>query len=199
MTDETPAKIATLRIELLDTEPPVWREVEVPVAITLKQLHQIVQAAMGWHDAHLWQFTVGRQEYGPSTGGNLGWGPAPSVRADKVGLGEVLKPRKTTLEYIYDFGDTWEHRLVVTRIRDAVNGEAYPRYVAGQGNAPPEDCGGTPGFYEMLDARDDPGHPDHEDAVDWLGDYDPAAIDEAAIRLRLGRIAKRRKSHAAGT
>ena len=53
--DNVPADtIATLRIDLLDSDPPIWREIEVPVAMTLRQLHTVVQAAMGWEDAHLW-------------------------------------------------------------------------------------------------------------------------------------------------
>jgi hypothetical protein len=65
---ETPPgeTIATLRIDLIDSDPPIWREVEVPTATTLKQLHAIVQAAMAWEDYHLWEFTIGREPIGGS-------------------------------------------------------------------------------------------------------------------------------------
>jgi hypothetical protein len=62
--DNSPETIATLRIDLIDSDPPIWREVEVPTAITLKQLHTIVQAIMEWEDAHLSEFTVGRKTIG---------------------------------------------------------------------------------------------------------------------------------------
>ena len=169
-------EIATVRIELRYSDPLIWREVEAPTSVTLKVLHDVIQAVMGWFDQHLWEFTIARQRYGLPMGGD--WGTAPRVDAAKVRLCDVLKPRKTTIGYLYDFGDSWEHRLTVTGIRQGKPGVAYPRYVGGEWNAPPEDCGGLPGFYETLDAIADPEHPDHADAVEWFDEYDPKQIDE---------------------
>src|SRR5438552_4461380 len=70
----------------------------------------------------------------------------------------------------------------------------YPRYIAGENPAPPEDCGGIPGFYAQLEALADPNHPDHDDAKDWFGDYDPNRLDEQPIKDRLARIANRRRT-----
>lgn len=109
-------------------------------------------------------------------------------------LREVLKPRKTVIDYIYDFGDGWEHRLVVTDIRPGEPGIAYPRYLGGERNGPPEDCGGIPGFYALLEALADPAHPSHADLKEWAGDYDPDAFDELPIKYALGRIANRRNA-----
>jgi hypothetical protein len=194
MTD-TFDEIATVRIELRDTDPPIWRQVEVPTSITLKVLHNVVQAAMGWFDCHLWEFTVDRQRYGPPMGQD--WGTQPRRDAAKVRLRDVLRPRRTTIDYLYDFGDGWEHRLTVTKVRQGEPGIGYPRYVAGERNAPPEDCGGIPGFYEQLDILADPQHPDHEEVAEWFDDYDPEALDELVIKIALGRIAKRRNAAAA--
>ncbi len=105
-----------------------------------------------------------------------------------------MKPGKTVIDYLYDFGDCWEHRLTVTDIRPGEPGASYPRYIGGERNAPPEDCGGIPGFYDMLDACADPEHPNHADAVEWLDDYDPDAIDELPIRYALSRIANARNA-----
>ena len=58
---ESVNEIATVRIELRDTDPLIWREVEVPTSITLKVLHDVIQAVMGWFDHHLWEFTIGKQ------------------------------------------------------------------------------------------------------------------------------------------
>lgn len=182
--------IATARIELLDADPPIWREVEVPVGITLKVLHDIVQAVLGWQDSHLWEFTIARRRYGPRM--RDVWGMDETADAAKTCLADVLRPRRTVIDYIYDFGDSWEHRIVLTRVRPAEEGAMYPRYVAGSGGAPPEDCGGLPGFYELLDAKADAKHPSHDEAEEWLGDYDPQAIDTARIARKLARIAKRR-------
>jgi hypothetical protein len=186
-------QIATLRIELLDTEPLIWREVEIPTAITLKGVHDVVQAAMGWDDQHLWELKLGRQRYGrPIPGEN--WGGAPTLRAEKVVLAEVLKPRKTVFDYLYDFGDSWEHRLTITGIRQGEAGAVYPRYIAGEHAAPPEDCGGVPGFYAALEALADPSHPEHADVSDWLDGYDPNKLNELALKRAVGRIASRRRA-----
>ena len=98
------------------------------------------------------------------------------------------------LDYTYDFGDCWEHRLTVTDVRAGEPDLSYPRYVGGEWNAPPEDCGGMPGFYAMLDAVADPNHPNHAEAREWADDYDPHVIDELPIKYALGRIANRRNA-----
>jgi hypothetical protein len=185
-------QICTIRIELLDTDPLIWRQVEVPTSITLKVLHDIVQIAMGWLDYHLWEFTIGKQTYGLPM--EEDWGTAPRIDAAKVRLRDVLQPRRTTIGYLYDFGDDWAHRLIVTDIRQGEAGVSYPRYIGGEWAGPPEDCGGIPGFYAMLDALADPAHPDHAETVEWLGDYDPKEIDELPLKIALGRIASRRNA-----
>jgi hypothetical protein len=183
-------EIATVRIELRDTDPLIWREVEVPTSITLKVLHDVIQAVMGWFDYHLWEFTISKQRYGLPM--DEDWGTEPRKEAAKVRLRDVLKRRKTTIDYLYDFGDNWEHRLTVTGVRAGDPETSYPRYVGGERNAPPEDCGGLPGFYDMLDALADPGHPNHADATEWANDYDPDTVDELPIKYALLRIANRR-------
>jgi hypothetical protein len=191
--EAAPEQIATLRIELLDTEPVIWRQVEIPTAITLKGLHDVVQAAMGWDDQHLWELKLGRQRYGRPIPGD-DWGGEPTLRAEKVMLAEVLKPRKTVFDYLYDFGDSWEHRLTITDVRPGEPDAVYPRYVAGEHAAPPEDCGGVPGFYAALEALADPDHPEHEHISDWLDGYDPTDLNELALKRAVGRIASRRKA-----
>lgn len=186
------AEIATARIELRDTDPAIWRQVELPTSITLKVLHDIVQIVMGWQDYHLWEFTIGRQRFGPPMKDD--WGSGPRIDARKVRLGDVLRPRKTIIDYLYDFGDSWEHRITITGIRAGEPGVSYPRYIGGEQNAPPEDCGGIPGFYEMLEARADPKHPNHAEIKEWLGDYDPEVFDRLPIKYALGRIANRRNA-----
>jgi Plasmid pRiA4b ORF-3-like protein len=101
----------------------------------------------------------------------------------------VLKPRKTVIEYLYDFGDSWEHRITVTKVRPGEPWLGYPRYVGGEYNAPPEDCGGPPGFYNTLEALADKKHPDHAYAKEWFEGYDEAAIDESRIKKALAKLA----------
>jgi hypothetical protein len=185
-------EIATVRIELRDSDPVIWRQVEVPTSITLKVLHNIIQIAMGWLDCHLWEFTIAKRRYGLPM--DEDWGTEPRTDAGKIRLRDVLRPRRTTIDYLYDFGDCWEHRLTVTNIRAGDPELSYPRYVAGERNAPPEDSGGIPGFYETLDATADPTHPDHAQAKEWLDDYNPDVFDELPVKFALGRIANQRNA-----
>jgi len=137
-------EICSIRIELVDTDPSIWRQVEAPTSITLKVLHNIVQITMGWFDYHLWEFEIGGRTYGLPM--DEDWGTNPRIDASKIRLRDVLKPRKTTIDYLYDFGDSWEHRLTVTGIRPGEPKISYPRYIGGEWAGPPEDCGGIPGF-----------------------------------------------------
>ena len=129
-------EIATVRIELRHTDPLIWRQVEVPTSIALKVLHDIIQAVMGWFDYHLWEFTIGKQKYGLPM--DEDWGSRQRLMAGKVRLRDVLQRRKTVFDYTYDFGDQWEHRLAVTDVRAGELGVAYPRYIGGERNGPPE-------------------------------------------------------------
>jgi hypothetical protein len=185
-------QICTVRIELLDTDPLIWREVEVPTSITLKVLHDIVQITMGWLDQHLWEFRIDGRIYGLPM--DEDWGTAPRIEAIKVRLRDVLKPHRTTIGYLYDFGDSWEHKISVTKIRPGLPGISYPHYVGGEWDCPPEDCGGIPGYYNMLDALADPKHPDHAEVSEYLEDWNPKEIDELPLRIALGRIANRRNA-----
>lgn len=182
-------EIATLRIELKDSDPLIWRELEVPTSVTLKVLHDIVQVAMGWFDYHLWEFTLDDRRYGLPT--DEDWGTGPLHDATKVRLRDILKPRRTRIDYLYDFGDNWEHRLIITRVRQGDPDTGYPRYLGGERNAPPEDCGGIPGFYDMLAILADQNHPDHAEIAEWLDEYDPDTIDEIPMQYALSRIANR--------
>lgn len=188
----TPAPtVASLRIELVDSDPLIWREIEIPTDISLAGLHQIVQAAMGWLDLHLWEFRVGGKTYGLPM--DEDWGTEPRLEGAKTPLTDVLKPGRTVIGYTYDMGDDWAHKLIVSDLRPADEKVAYPRFVAGQQACPPEDCGGLPVFYWLLEAGADPQHPDHAEAKAQLGDYDPDDVDELSIAKALGRFARGRR------
>ncbi|HTJ59216.1 MAG TPA: plasmid pRiA4b ORF-3 family protein [Devosiaceae bacterium] len=92
------SEIATVRIELKDTDPPIWRQVEVPTSITLKVLHDIVQATVGWFDYHLWEFAIAGRRYGLPM--DEDWGTEPRKQATKVRLREVLKTKRTAIDYV---------------------------------------------------------------------------------------------------
>jgi len=184
-------EIATIRVELVDTAPLIWREVEAPISMTFESLHTLIQSVMNWTDCHLWEFTIGRQRFGPLFGDD--WGDEPKQDAAKAVLRDVLKLRKTVIDYLYDFGDSWEHRIVITKVRQGEAGISYPRYVGGEYNAPLDDCGGLPGFYNTLEALADTKHPDHAYAKEWFSDYRPDFVDIERIKIALARTAVRRR------
>jgi hypothetical protein len=183
-------EICSIRMELRDTDPLIWREVEVPTSITMKVLHDIIQIAMDWFDDHLWEFRIGDRRIMPPEDDEA----EPSSDPLKVRLRDVLRPGTTTIDYLYDFVDCWEHRLTVTGIRQGAPGVLYPRYAGGEWAAPPEDCGGIGGFYAALDALADLAHPDHAEVAERLEEYDPKEIDVFVIGVALRRIAKRRNA-----
>ena len=77
----------------------------------------------------------------------------------------------------------WEHKIVVEKRLAPEPGHAYPGCLAGERHAPPEDCGGIPGFYNLLEAMGDPEHEQHEELLDWLGDgFDPEAFSVEEVK-----------------
>jgi hypothetical protein len=132
-------------------------------------------------DAHLWGFAVDHERIGSS-------------RAAKLTLHSLLRPRTTKLTHIYDFGDGWQHQLTLTKPRAADPNLAYSRYITGEHAAPPEDCGGIPGFYAQLEISAIPIIPIIKDVKYWFGDYDLSSLDEQAIQDRITRIANRRRT-----
>jgi hypothetical protein len=150
---------------------------------------------MNWDNDHLWEFTIEKRRYGPMM--EEDWGSNRLLEAEDVRLRDVLRPRRTHIDYLYDFGDSWEHELTVTRIRAGEPGVSYPRYLGGERAAPPEDCGGLFGFYSLLEALADRKDPDHGWAKERLQGFTPELIDEKRIARRLGGIAAALPSRAA--
>jgi Plasmid pRiA4b ORF-3-like protein len=173
-------------VRLSGVAPPVWRRLLVPSATPLDRLHDIIQAAMGWENSHLHCFTDGKHTYGRPDP-ELGFLDESATR-----LGEVASER---LGYTYDFGDDWEHDIVVEAVVEAEASGRYPRCLDGGGACPPEDCGGPPGYEDLRAALADPNPAEHADLLDWMGldsaaDFDPEAfaVEQADQRLRsLGR------------
>ena len=152
-------QICRVRIELLDTDPLIWREVEVPTSIMLKVLHDVVQVTMGWLDLHLWEFTIDDRTYGLPM--DEVWGATPRIEAIKIRLGRHAKgrPHDDRLHLRLRRQLVASHRD--TKIRHGLLGVSYPHYLGGEWDCPPEDCGGVPTYYTMLDALADLKHPDH--------------------------------------
>jgi hypothetical protein len=192
----TPQEIYQLKITLLDSKPPIWRRLLVPSDLTLAQLHDVLQNAMGWQDCHLHEFRIGDLRFGvPDPDYGL-MGDEEPMNERRRRLFNVLGEVGAKAEYTYDFGDSWEHRIVVEKVLPPEPGIRYPACTAGKRNCPPEDCGGMYGYYNLLAAIRDPEHEEREDLLEWIGgDFDPEAFSIDEVNKRLAPLQRRpRKS-----
>ncbi len=174
-----------IKVTLRGTSPPVWRRLIVPADTRLSKLHQILQVAMGWTDSHLHQFEVGRRVIGVPSPDD--WRPVEDER--KVKLSEVATAARSRFRYQYDFGDSWEHDILVEKVLPPDPAVPAPACIGGRRACPPEDVGGVWGYGTFLEAIQDPSHPEHEERLEWIGDgFDPEAFDPAEVNAALRRL-----------
>jgi hypothetical protein len=187
-----PAKgdtVFTLKIVLKWLKPEIWRRVELPDC-TLEDLHWVIQLCMPWTNSHLWEFTVGNQRFG------MDMEDAPfameeddSEPAYEVQLSKLVAAGVKKFNYQYDFGDSWDHIITFEKPATRDPKAKYPRCVAGARACPPDDCGGAPGYEQLLEILADKKHPDHEHMMEWAGGpIDPEAFDLDAINKALQQL-----------
>ena len=198
MSTTIPPDAARLRITLLDLDPAAtpWREVEVPLSLTFKGLHDTIQAAFLWFDYHLWEFEFEGRRYGtPFEDGFDGMPDDEKIyKADGARLSKLRDSGITEFLYVYDMGDYWEHHIEVLDLFRADAQTPLPRLLGGEWRRPPEDIGGVPGFENFLEVLGDPNHEDHEDLLDWHGGpFDPENIEKEQVEFALKRLANRRR------
>ena len=146
----------------------------MPSDLKLGAFHDVIQVAMGWTDSHLHQFIANKVFYGiPDDDFGL-----EMEDESKYKLSQLLKKEKDSLIYEYDFGDSWEHKILLEKILPFDTKIALPVCIKGKRACPPEDCGGIWGYEELLETISDPKHPEHEDMLEWLGgEFDPEEFD----------------------
>ncbi|WP_420457006.1 plasmid pRiA4b ORF-3 family protein [Rubrivirga sp.] len=176
-----------LRVDLVDSDPPIWRTHSVPAGLPLDRLHGVLQTAMGWTNSHLHRFET---EEGVSYQHPFGMALEGDEDERGVRLDTLLVEPGDALLYEYDFGDGWEHAVVL----EAVDPDGPDRAVCldGENAGPPEDSGGTWRYNEIRPAFTAPGHEEHAELMEWIGPFDPDAFDVAAVNRAL---AGRRRSH----
>lgn len=173
-----------LRIALLDYQPEIWRRVIVPGSVRLNKLDRIIQEAMGWTNSHLHAFQIGDARYG--------------MQFDEYPEGE-LDEKKFTLAavaglgdrftYEYDFGDSWEHEVVIEAVSTVRPTLKMSVCLDGANACPPEDVGGTWGYVELLEVLADPTHEDYKHYSSWAGkNYDPTKFDLAQVNASLQEL-----------
>lgn len=168
-----------------------WRaakRVLVPSDFTLAKLHTVLQVAMGWEDCHLHEFRIG----GLTIGGPDPDAPRTLINEKKVRLLDVLAKVGAKGMYAYDFGDGWEHNIVVEKILTPAPGVEYPVCVTGKRRGPPEDSGGPFGYENLFEVLGDPKHEEHKTMREWIGnDFDPEAFSIDDVNRRLARLQRR--------
>ncbi|HIE31188.1 MAG TPA: hypothetical protein EYP67_02240 [Methanosarcinales archaeon] len=183
-------QVYQFKITLKRIKPPIWRRIQVPETYTFRDLHFAIQDVMGWEDYHLHEFEM----KDPTTGSKVCIG-APDD--DDIGFGRsILREQSKKIamyfsmenrsaEYLYDFGDGWEHRILLEKILPREEGAAYPVCIKGKRACPPEDCGGVWGYADILEALQDPDSQENEELLEWVGeDFDPEHFDAEMIHFR---------------
>lgn len=189
-------QILRFKITLKGIKPPIWRRIEIPSSATFWALHVAIQDAMGWTDTHLHEFST-TDEFGPGMRIGVpdedGWG-APVAAGWTRKLSPVFGFPGAKAEYVYDFGDGWEHTILLESIEPARTGVQYPVCVDGRRRCPQEDCGGPGGYESLLEILADPTHEDHDEMLEWAGgpidreSFDPRTVQFDDPKRRLSML-----------
>ena len=178
------AVVYRFKIVLEDTAPPIWRRIETK-DVTLPELHEQIQTAMGWTNSHLHMFEIADNRYTDPRFMLDGIVDYSRVRvSDLVAqYGEKLR-----MGYEYDFGDSWQHTVILEKVVESERGIGYPHCIDGARACPPEDVGGVSSFVEFVEAMANPSHSQHDDFLEWHGPFDPTKFDAvtATRRMRKG-------------
>ncbi|WP_189135158.1 plasmid pRiA4b ORF-3 family protein [Wenjunlia tyrosinilytica] len=164
-----------LRVSMPGIEPEVWRRIHVYSHTPLSGLHAVIQVAMGWDDAHLYEFGARWETYGHN-----------GKEASAHTVAQMLPEVGSGAGYVYDFGDHWVHHIIVEKIHRPAPNTHYPRCTAGRRACPPEDCGGPLGYERTLRAIRARKGPRYRELREWgLHKYNPATFDRDEVNRGL--------------
>lgn len=178
MTSDSQASIYQIKVMLNHSKPSIWRRFLVPEGMNLEALHHTLQIVMGWDNEHLHVFHHGKRRYGiPDEEYDDG-----TVDELEYTVGDLLDKEGDSLTYLYDFGDGWEHEVLLEKILPWRADAELPRCTAGERACPPEDVGGVHGYERLLRILCKPNHPEYEEMLEWLGDdYNPRHFDKDEV------------------
>jgi hypothetical protein len=182
-----PEYVCQFLIILKNTDPLVWRRIQVPEKYSFWDLHVAIQDAMGWKDYHLHEFVLIESQSERVLHIGIPDDEMPEERPCLAGWDVPIERFPTygvdPVRYRYDFGDDWKHTL---EFEESVqtDGGAYPRCISGAGACPPEDVGGTHGYVEFLGVIRNKRHPEHDEMLEWAGgSFDPHAFSPQSIKF----------------
>ena len=160
----------------------------IPSDLLLPDFHRIIQTSMGWDNSHLHQFIKNGTFYTMRMKDDDFWNDMNNVDYKRMRICDLLQKEKEKIVYEYDFGDGWEHDIILEKIVPVDAHTNYPVCLAGKNNCPPEDCGGVWGYARMLAVLKEPDHEEHESYMEWLGEeFDPEYFDKDEVNALLRR------------
>ncbi len=173
-----------VQIALRNFKPKIWRRLIVDPETSLEDFHRIIQTAMGWTNSHLHQFFKNKKFY--SLPREDDWDDSYSIDYRPLKIKDLLIREKDRMVYEYDFGDGWEHDIILEKQVSLDNDLIYPICIKAVLACPPEDCGGVWGYSNLLTILGDPKHQEHEEMKEWIGEYfDPDFVDLEEINDNL--------------
>ena len=166
-------RVLVLRITLAYIQPPIWRIIQIPETYSLLQLHRALQIAFAWQERHLHAFDIAGARYSA---------PHPEMseyESTDIALSKLKLVAGSSFTYTYDFGDDWRQLIEVVQAKRATDAsEMVVALLDGARAAPPEDCGGPPGYEHLLEVLRKPKHPEYRELSEWLGrPFDSEAFD----------------------
>jgi len=182
-----PKNIYQIQISLKGFEPRIWRRILIQSDLLLSDFHKIIQTSMGWTNSHLHQFIKNQTNYTLRMPDDDTWYELNNVDYKEMKISDLLKKEKEIIIYEYDFGDSWEHDILLEKILPFDEKMKYPVCISGKMNCPPEDCGGVWGYSDMLEILKQPDNEEYDSYIEWLGgEFDPEYFDKDDVNDLLG-------------
>lgn len=188
-------QIFKLDILLTYSEPTIYRQVLVKSNMPLEKFHLVIQAAMGWYNCHMHQYSTEDGRVIATKDFDFEILPEEDLLdGRKLKLGDLLKKKDDVLLYIYDMGDNWDHEIILREILPVDKSLKYPICAGGALACPLEDSGGLEGYENIIEVLNDKSDPEHSHIAKWTKDltgsskYDPNRFDKSEANSRLAEL-----------
>ncbi|MBN1412133.1 MAG: plasmid pRiA4b ORF-3 family protein, partial [Spirochaetales bacterium] len=113
-----------------------------------------------------------------------GFSEFPVLAGWEVKLADWFSEKNNKVDYTYDFGDDWNHEVVLEKVLPKESGKRYPVCLDGKRACPPEDCGGVYGYERFLEIIKNPDDEEYKETMAWCDeDFDPDYFDCNEIKF----------------
>jgi hypothetical protein len=187
-----------VKVTLLGVQPAIWRLIRILGDIHLHDFHSVLQELMPWEKRHLHRFVIGNEQFGVL---NEDFADDKMRDESRVTLERAARIAKGRFRYEYDFGDRWDHDIVIEKESPWEKGNWIPVCLDGARACPPEDCGGPSGYADLLEAMNNPDKELQLEMKQWLKrrrkePFDPERFDQAFTNKVLKWTAQDLRRHA---